>query len=117
TIGPFFALPRTGAVSYEVGIAPFIGEGNLAIGLIIFSVIFYAISLWLSLNPSKLVDNVGKYLSPAILLTLAALLIMAIIKPMGSPEAPQEAYASGAFLKGFTEGYNTMDALASLVFG
>src|SRR5690606_34487411 len=77
----------------------------------------YAISLWLSLNPSKLVDNVGKYLSPAILLTLAALLIMAIIKPMGSPEAPQEAYASGAFLKGFTEGYNTMDALASLVFG
>src|SRR5699024_11873449 len=54
TIGPFFALPRTGAVSYEVGIAPFIGEGNLAIGLIIFSVIFYAISLWLSLNPSKL---------------------------------------------------------------
>lgn len=117
TIGPFFALPRTGAVSYEVGIAPFIGEGNLAIGLIIFSVIFYAISLWLSLNPSKLVDNIGKYLSPAILLTLAALLIMAIIKPMGSPEAPQEAYASGAFLKGFTEGYNTMDALASLVFG
>ncbi|GKW46496.1 branched-chain amino acid transport system II carrier protein [Planococcus sp. NCCP-2050] len=117
TIGPFFALPRTGAVSYEVGIAPFIGEGNLAIGLIIFSIIFYAISLWLSLNPSKLVDNIGKYLSPAILLTLAALLIMAIIKPMGSPEAPQEAYASGAFLKGFTEGYNTMDALASLVFG
>ena len=117
TIGPFFALPRTGAVSYEVGIAPFIGEEFMTIGLIIFSVIFFGISLWLSLNPSKLVDNIGKYLSPAILVTLAALLIMAIVRPMGSPEAPQEAYAGGAFLKGFTEGYNTMDALASLVFG
>ena len=31
--------------------------------------------------------------------------------------APQQAYASGAFAKGFIEGYNTMDALASLAFG
>ncbi len=42
---------------------------------------------------------------------------MVVVKPLGSFEAPQEAYASGAFMKGFTEGYNTMDALASLVFG
>src|SRR5699024_10572421 len=40
-----------------------------------------------------------------------------ILKPMGTIEAPQEAYMNGAFMKGFTEGYNTMDALASLVFG
>ena len=42
---------------------------------------------------------------------------MVIVKPMGAIGSPQEAYASGAFMKGFTEGYNTMDALASLVFG
>jgi len=36
---------------------------------------------------------------------------------MGEIESPQEAYMNGAFMKGFTEGYNTMDALASLVFG
>lgn len=118
TIGPFFALPRTGAVSYEIGIAPFIGQDMAAIGLPVFTLVFFGISLWLSLNPSKLVDNIGKFLSPAILLTLAALLITAIVNPMGAISAPQEAYASGgAFLTGFTEGYNTMDALASLVFG
>lgn len=117
TIGPFFALPRTGAVSYEIGIAPFVGEDFASIGLPVFTVIFFAISLVLSLNPFKLVDNIGKFLSPAILITLAALLIMAVVNPMGKAAAPQEAYASGAFLKGFTEGYNTMDALASLVFG
>ncbi|MGK7378734.1 branched-chain amino acid transport system II carrier protein [Planococcus sp. 1R117A] len=117
TIGPFFALPRTGAVSYEVGIAPFIGQEYMTIGLLVFSAVFFGISLWLSLNPSKMVDSIGKFLSPAILVTLGALLIIAIFNPMGSPEAPQEAYAGNAFLKGFTEGYNTMDALASLVFG
>lgn len=117
TIGPFFALPRTAAVSYEIGIAPFVAGDFAAIGLPVFSVIFFSIALVLSLNPSKLVDNIGKFLSPAILVTLAAILIMAIVKPMGKAAAPQEAYASGAFLKGFTEGYNTMDALASLVFG
>lgn len=36
---------------------------------------------------------------------------------MSAIESPQAAYGTGAFLTGFTEGYNTMDALASLVFG
>ncbi|PUB16645.1 branched-chain amino acid transport system II carrier protein [Paenisporosarcina sp. OV554] len=117
TIGPFFAIPRTGAVSYEVGIAPFVGSGYEQIALGIFTVIFFGITLWFSLNPAKLIDRVGKVLSPAILVLLFVLLIMVIVKPMGSIGEPQEVYASGAFMKGFTEGYNTMDALASLVFG
>jgi branched-chain amino acid:cation transporter, LIVCS family len=69
------------------------------------------------LNPAKIVERVGKILSPGIIILLFALLVMALVKPMGSFEAPQEAYANGAFVKGFIEGYNTMDALASLVFG
>ncbi|KAA0957408.1 branched-chain amino acid transport system II carrier protein [Planococcus sp. ANT_H30] len=117
TIGPFFALPRTGAVSYEVGVAPFIGAGNATIGLLIFSLIFFGVSLVVSLNPTKIVDSIGKVLSPAILLTLGVLLVAAFVKPMGNQEAPQPVYKSDAFFTGFTEGYNTMDALASLVFG
>ncbi|MGJ7922323.1 branched-chain amino acid transport system II carrier protein [Neobacillus sp. LXY-4] len=117
TIGPFFAAPRTGAVSYDIGIAPFVGESFGQVGLIVFTLIFFGVTLWFSLNPAKIVDNVGKFLSPGILILLFVLLIMVVVKPMGSIEAPQEAYASGAFMKGFMEGYNTMDALASLVFG
>ncbi len=117
TIGPFFATPRTGAVAYDIGIAPFVGEDFAKTGLFIFTLVFFGITVWLSLNPSKIVDRVGKILSPGIIVLLAILLITVIVKPMGSFEAPQEAYSSGAFMKGFTEGYNTMDALASLVFG
>ncbi|GAB3046923.1 branched-chain amino acid transport system II carrier protein [Virgibacillus ainsalahensis] len=117
TIGPFFAAPRTGTVAYEVGIMPFVGEGNAQLGLLIFTLIFFAATLWFSLKPAKLVDNVGKILAPGLVVLLAILLIMVFIQPMGTFEAPQEAYASGAFVTGFLEGYNTMDALASLVFG
>lgn len=117
TIGPFFATPRTGAVAYDIGIAPFVGDDFAKTGLFIFTLVFFGITVWLSLNPSKIVDRVGKILSPGIIVLLAVLLITVIVKPMGSFEAPLDAYSSGAFMKGFTEGYNTMDALASLVFG
>jgi branched-chain amino acid:cation transporter, LIVCS family len=117
TIGPLFAGPRTGAVAYDIGIAPFVSEGFGQIGLFIFTLLFFLVTLWLSLNPAKLVDHVGKLLSPAIIILIFVLLVMVIVKPLGSIGAPQDAYASGAFMKGFVEGYNTMDALASLVFG
>ncbi|MEH7304600.1 branched-chain amino acid transport system II carrier protein [Neobacillus drentensis] len=117
TIGPFFAAPRTGAVAYDIGIAPFVSEGYGQIGLFVFTLLFFIVTLWFSLNPAKLVDRVGKILSPAIIVLIFILLVMVIVKPLGSIPAPQAAYANGAFLKGFMEGYNTMDALASLVFG
>src|SRR5699024_9522761 len=117
TIGPFFAAPRTGAVAYEIGFAPFISESNLNLGLFIFTVIFFGVTLWLSLNPAKLVDRIGKVLAPALVILLGLLLITAFINPMSDIGEAQNAYVSAPFTTGFVEGYNTMDALASLVFG
>ena len=116
TIGPFFAAPRTGTVAYEVGIAPFVAEGSHQMGLLIFTIIFFAIALLFSLFPARLVDNVGKILAPALAILLAILLLFALANPMGAIQPPEEAYETGAFVTGFLEGYNTMDALASLVF-
>jgi len=117
TIGPFFAAPRTGTVAYEVGISPFVTDDYHRTGLLIFTILFFAITLFFSLKPAKIVDNVGKILAPGLVILLLFLLVVAFINPMGSIQSPQEAYADGAFLTGFLEGYNTMDALASLVFG
>ena len=117
TIGPFFAAPRTGAVGFEIGIATFIPKEYMGIGLFIFTLVFFGVTLWLSLNPAKIVDRVGKIMSPAIIVLLLVLLVMAFINPIGAIQSPVDAYADGAFMKGFMEGYNTMDALASLVFG
>ncbi|MEN2465422.1 branched-chain amino acid transport system II carrier protein [Ornithinibacillus sp. JPR2-1] len=116
TIGPFFAAPRTGAVAFDIAIAPHL-ENKSSLALFLFTVLFFAISLWFSLNPAKIVDRVGKLLAPGIVVLLAILLIMVIVNPMGNAQAPLESYQSNAFVTGFLEGYNTMDALASLVFG
>src|SRR6185437_16355171 len=70
TIGPFFAAPRTGAVAYDIGIAPFVGEGYGQAGLFIFTLLFFVITLWFSLNPAKLVDRIGRILSPGIIILL-----------------------------------------------
>lgn len=120
TIGPFFAIPRTGTVAFEIGIVgmvPSLSGSAASIVLFIFTLLFFVVTLWFSLNPAKIVDRVGKLLAPGIIILLFALLIFALIQPMGAFGVPQDAYADGPLIKGFLEGYNTMDALASLVFG
>ncbi|WP_445490725.1 branched-chain amino acid transport system II carrier protein [Niallia sp. 03133] len=118
TIGPFFALPRTGTVSYEIGISPFLDPSHQKIGLAIFTTLYFLAVLWFSLNPAKIIVWVGKVLTPIFLLFLGALIVASIISPVGTIGEPENSlYASQPFFKGFTEGYNTMDALASLAFG
>jgi len=117
TIGPFFAAPRTGTVAYEIGISSFVNEDSHQIALFIFSFIFFIAVLLFSLYPTKLVDNIGKILSPILVVLLIVMLAVAIFNPMGPIEEPLDVYESSPFSVGFLEGYNTMDALASLVFG
>ncbi|MFE8697028.1 branched-chain amino acid transport system II carrier protein [Cytobacillus sp. FJAT-53684] len=117
-IGPLFAIPRTGTVAFEIGVVPFLPEGtSTGIWLLVFTIIYFIISAWLSMNPSKLVDRIGKLLTPALLTVLGLFVVKALITPLGAPQAPVGPYADGAFFKGFVEGYLTMDAIASLVFG
>lgn len=117
TIGPFFAAPRTGAVAFDIGVVPFLNGADPLIPRLLFTFLFFSVTILLSLNPQKIVDRIGKFLSPGIIVLMLILLAVAIFSPMGSFQAPTESYITGAFGNGFTEGYNTMDALASLVFG
>lgn len=118
TIGPLFAIPRTATVAFEVGIHPFIPKENLKVGLLIFSFIFFVVTLYYSLRPGRIIDWIGKYLTPIFLCLLSILLIITIIKPMGqvSDFAPQGNYVTKPLITGLLDGYNTMDALASLAF-
>ncbi|WP_117148796.1 MULTISPECIES: branched-chain amino acid transport system II carrier protein [Paraliobacillus] len=117
TIGPFFAIPRTASVPFVVGFEPFINPAQASLWLAIFSFLFFIMVYYFSLNPAKIADYIGKYLTPAFLLFLFLLLIVAILKPMGNFGDPIGDYKEFAFMTGFKEGYNTMDALGSLAFG
>ena len=117
-IGPAFAIPRTGTVSYEIAMRPFLADGGSETAMVIFLIAFFGLTLWLSINPQKLVDRIGKILTPALLLTILMMIVKSLISPMGSYQAPEAPYATAgmAVLQGFLDGYNTLDALASLVF-
>lgn len=118
TIGPLFAIPRTATVAFEVGIHPFISDGYLKLGLIIFSLIFFAFTIYFSLKPGQILDWVGKYLTPIFLVLLSILLIATFVTPMGqaSQFPAQGNYATQPLFTGLLDGYNTMDALASVAF-
>ena len=70
SIGPLFAMPRTATVSFEIAVAPFLNESQKTVGLAAFSVAFFGVAYWLSMSPGKLVDRIGKILTPILLLTL-----------------------------------------------
>ena len=119
TIGPFFAIPRCATTSFTTGIAPMIGDMPEAPALLVFSLLFFAVVLFLSLKPAGITVWIGKIINPIFLIFLAILFITALVKP-GAPVStvePEPAYLSGAFFSSIIEGYGTMDAIAGLAFG
>lgn len=118
TIGPLFAMPRTGSVSFEIGIKPFVNEEYYTLALAIFTVLFYGICCLLALKPHNFIDIVGKFLTPIKISFILILILAALFFPMGETLPPvTKNYQDFPFFTGFSEGYLTMDTLASLVFG
>lgn len=117
SIGPFFAIPRTATVSYEVGIAPLLGNANGGLGLFIFTLIYFCLAYLIALYPSKILDSIGRILTPVFAILIVVLVVLGALKYSGhAPQVATEAYQASAFGQGFLEGYNTLDALASVAF-
>lgn len=110
-IGPFFAVPRTGATTHELFVAP-----NMpSVPVFVTSIIFFGLTLYLVLNPGKVMDYIGQFLTPALLIILAIIAAVAIVNP---PAAAITTDTPDLFKMSFKEGYQTMDALgASLMSG
>jgi len=110
-IGPLIAIPRTAATTFEVGIKPFFPTLNPIYG----SLVFFAITFILAIKPSKVVDVIGNYLTPVLLVLLALLIVIGILHPTAD-FMPSEMTMLESFSKGFIEGYQTLDVLASVIF-
>lgn len=117
TIGPFFAIPRTATVAFEVGISPFVGD-NSRLPLFIYSLIFFVLVWIFSSKPNNIMNIVGKVLTPLFLILISVLLIAVFINPAYPFDlnAPKEVYLKKPIFQGILDGYNTMDGLASLAF-
>ncbi|NMV06041.1 branched-chain amino acid transport system II carrier protein, partial [Vibrio parahaemolyticus] len=112
-IGPAFVIPRAITVAYQFSFAPMFGDA----ALVPFTIAFCAITILFALYPGKLVDNLGKILTPALMAILIIMSVTALVSPAGELTAATGPYLSGAFAEGLTQGYMTMDALGSIGFG
>ncbi|MFC4712706.1 branched-chain amino acid transport system II carrier protein [Planococcus dechangensis] len=118
-IGPFFGIPRTATVAFEIGTAPFLAPeiASSFWSLFLFTIIFFTITVLFALNPTKLVDRIGKILTPILIVVIGFLAVKSFLTPMGPIGSPVGNYDAEAFFESFLQGYLTMDAIAALVFG
>ena len=118
SIGPGLGIPRAASVPFEMAVAPYLPQGApLKVWMAVYSLVFFLVALWLCLNPGKLVDRIGRGLTPAMLTLLTLLFVCFLFRGQTQVAQPRESYAAAPLLKGFTEGYNTMDTIAALNFG
>ena len=82
-----------------------------------FTLIYFCLAYLIALYPSKILDSIGRILTPIFAILIVVLVVLGALKYSGhAPQVATEAYQASAFGQGFLEGYNTLDALASVAF-
>lgn len=110
-IGPLFAVPRTGATTHEIFVQSFVPSAPQWIT----SLIFFGLTLYIAIHSHTVIDAIGKYLTPILLVILLLVFIAAVVQPNAGFQTTTSA---GLFSQSFKEGYQTMDALgAALMAG
>ncbi|MBS5799873.1 MAG: branched-chain amino acid transport system II carrier protein [Clostridiales bacterium] len=109
-IGPFLAIPRTAATTFEISIRPFLPS----VSPFIIIAIYFGINLFFVLSPNSIVDIIGKFLTPALLITLLILIVKGVLVPVSTLT---DNTLPNTFTASLIEGYQTMDALAAVCFG
>lgn len=118
SIGPGLGIPRAGSMPFEMAIKPHMsGQKEELLARLIYTMIFFSLAYLISLNPGKLVDRMGKILTPALLVLILVMFIGVFVNNTNQAALPVEDYADMPRVKGFLEGYNTMDAVSALNFG
>lgn len=108
-IAIILACPRTAAVTHEMAIQPFFGTSSLLTSSIYFIFVFI-----FAVNRGKVLNILGKYLTPIIALILLIMIGVGIFSESG---LVQPGIFNKAYVDGFLEGYQTYDAIGGLLVG
>ena len=119
SIGPLLGIPRAGSLPYEMVLAPFVSQDLIShsLALFLFTSVFFAVAFWLAKKPSKLIDRLGKFLTPILLSLILLVFVSSFFKSFNGFIPASGKYVNGAFVSGFLDGYLTMDTIAALNFG
>ena len=110
-IGPMLAIPRTAATTLEMAVNPLLS----GVSPLLFSILFFGLIAALCVKQSAVVDIVGKFLTPALLIGLLVLIVLGVVNPIGP--VPDRVLVESVAQTGIEAGYQTMDVLAAILFG
>lgn len=101
--------PRTASATHEIAIHPFFGTSPL-----LTSCVYFALVLVFALNRSKILNLIGKYLTPFIVI----ILVLVIGKGLFSSDMMMNSSSfTTPIVNGLLEGYQTFDAIGAVVVG
>lgn len=101
--------PRTASVTHEMAIQPYVDSSYLWT-----SSVYFILVLLFVLNRSKILDILGKFLTPIIFMTILSIIIIGVyIAPGIENSIPIEK----PLINGLIEGYQTFDAIGAIVIG
>lgn len=109
-IGPFGALPRCIALSYST-MKLYFPDFNLQL----FSLISCLIIFIFTVKRTRIIDILGKFLTPLLLISLLIIIIKGILNSPVVNSNPSHSKLD-FFLIGINEGYQTMDLLGAFFF-
>lgn len=103
--GVFIAMPRTAATTYEMSVVPTLGSDVSAFW---FSLVYFALVLVLVIRESRVVDIIGKILTPLLVIGVGILIIAGLVNPFGVIGPPLTEHV---VQKGINAGYQAMDVI------
>jgi len=106
----FFILPRVSSATHEMAVLPLSPNIPLWITL----AIFFLLSFYVAYTRATVIDKLGKVLAPILILFVIILVIKGVATPLSVPKSPGSL---NPLSDGMLNAYNTMNAIAALLFG
>lgn len=102
-------LPKSAATTHEMAIQPLFPNVPIWITVIVFFVLVY----FFACDPNSVIDKLGKYMTPILVILLAIVLIKGVISPVGTPV---DTGIDNAFGDAILTAYNTGDLTVGIMF-
>ncbi len=106
----FFILPRVSSATHEMAVLP------LAPGIPLWATlaVFFLICFYVAFTRATVMDKIGKVMAPVLIIFVIILAVKGIATPLSYPESVEKITP---LKDGMLNAYNTMNAIAALLFG
>ncbi|WP_410207396.1 branched-chain amino acid transport system II carrier protein [Fusobacterium sp.] len=101
-------MPKLAATTYEMGITALTDKVPMSLSIVVFFIVIY----FLARDPNSVVEKMGKYLTPILLIALLIIVVKGVLSPLGTPVPTG---IKKPFLDALMTGYNTGDLTLGLM--